>query len=314
MRGIITILMLLAVSIAALAQSATPGDLDGDGDVTAVDVQLVINASLGSAQVSDADLNRDAVVNAVDVQLVINIVLGLDVDLPEAFFYTYEIVNVYPHDTNAFTQGLVIDNGVLYEGTGIRGESSLREVDLETGEVLRQVNLNDSLFGEGITVFDDRIVQLTWQAHTGFVYTKNDFVQQTTFSYPTEGWGITTVGDRLIMSDGSDTLYWLDPETFARTDTVKVRDQGNPIVRLNELEYIDGEIWANVWLTNNIVRIDPETGNAVGWIDFSGLLTFAERLRADVLNGIAFNEDTGQIYVTGKDWPKLFEVRVVPID
>jgi len=306
--------LILVAALGAHGQATVPGDVNGDSAVNAVDVQVVINAALGNASLGEADLNRDMIVNAIDVQLIINIALGLDVELPEAFFFTYEIVNVYPHDPNAFTQGLVMDDGVLYEGTGIRGESSLREVNLETGEVLRQINLDDRLFGEGITVFGDEIFQLTWQANMGFVYTKDDFVQQDTFTYPTEGWGITTVGDLLIMSDGTDTLYWRDPETFALVDTVAVRDRGTPVVRLNELEYIEGEVWANVWLTDDVVRIDPATGEVVGRIDFSGLLTFVERIRADVLNGIAYDEDTGRIFVTGKDWPKLFEVRIVPAE
>lgn len=222
--------------------------------------------------------------------------------------YSYQVINTYPHDTAAFTQGLVYTDNNLYEGTGLRGQSNLRRVELATGSVLQQHDLDAQYFGEGITTFNDQIVQLTWQENTGFVYDQTTFAQQDQFSYPTEGWGLTHDGTHLIMSDGSDNLYFLDPETYAEVGRISVQDQGNPIIDLNELEYIDGEIFANVWLTNFVARIDPQTGNVNSWIDLSGLLTPAEAQQANVLNGIAYDANNERLFVTGKFWPKLFEI------
>ena len=227
--------------------------------------------------------------------------------------YTYEIVNTYPHDPTAFTQGLVFDGDVLYEGTGLNGRSSLREVDLVSGKVLRQVDLDQVFFGEGITVWDEEIVQLTWQSEQGFVYDKTNFALQQTFSYPTEGWGITQDGRRLIMSDGSATLYFWDPATYQPVDEVDVYDLDGPVERLNELEYVNGEVFANVWQTNLIARIDPVSGQVLGWIDLTGLLAPEDSAGADVLNGIAYQSASDRLFVTGKLWPKLFEIRLLPM-
>ena len=180
---------------------------------------------------------------------------------------TYRIINVYPHDRNAWTQGLVVDEGTLYEGTGKLGRSTLRRVELETGDILQSHALPDHFFGEGITVFGGRIYQLTWKSRTGFVYDKDSFELLQTFSYPTEGWGITHDGERLIMSDGTATLRFLDPHSLQEVDQIQAQAGGVPIPKLNELEFIRGEIWANVWQTDGIVRIDPETGEVSGWID-----------------------------------------------
>lgn len=232
--------------------------------------------------------------------------------------FTYEIVNTYPHDPDAFTQGLVYDaGGFLYEGTGLRGESSLRKVDLETGEVLQIHRLADQYFGEGIAVYDGRIAQLTWQSNVGFVYDKNSFEQTSEFEYSTEGWGLTHDGDRLIMSDGTATLHFLDPLTFEERGRVNVHDASGPITRLNELEYIDGEVYANVWQTDRIARINPETGQVTAWIDLTGLLPQEERAqldRVDVLNGIAYDAANDRLFVTGKWWPTLFEIKLVPAE
>lgn len=232
--------------------------------------------------------------------------------------YTYEIVAAYPHDANAFTQGLFFDGPTLYEGTGLYGESTLRRVDLETGTVEQQIILPETYFGEGIALVADQIFQLTWREQTGFIYDKETFTEIGNFSYPTEGWGITYDGANLIMSDGSSQLYTLDPESLMITDQVNVTyfdpavGTRQPVVRLNELEYIEGEIFANVWQTNFIVRINPKSGNVTGIMDLSGLLPAAERTSTtDVLNGIAYRPETGQIYVTGKKWPKLYEVRFI---
>ena len=225
--------------------------------------------------------------------------------------YGYTIVNTYPHDPAAFTQGLVYVDGTLYEGTGRRGQSSLRRVHLETGEVLQKISLPDNFFGEGIVIWQNKIVQLTWQSRLGFVYDRTTFEQLAQFPYPTEGWGITHDGTRLIMSDGTANLYFWDPDTLAEIGWVEVRYNGEPLPRLNELEYINGEVWANIWQTNFIARIDPDSGQVVGMIDLTGLLSEADRSQpVDVLNGIAYDAATDRLFVTGKLWPKLFEIKL----
>ena len=227
----------------------------------------------------------------------------------------YEVVQSFPHDSLAFTQGLIFEDGILYESTGLYGRSSLRQVDLSTGEVLRQVDLPEAYFAEGLTDWDGSLVQLTWREHQGFVYNKEDFTQTGTFDYLTEGWGLTQDGERLIMSDGTSTLSFLDPETFEVIGTVTVTDQGQEIININELEYVWGEIFANIWQTDDIIRIDPETGEVLGWIGLSGLLPEEERTaETNVLNGIAFDPDANRLFVTGKLWPKVYEIRLVPVD
>lgn len=226
--------------------------------------------------------------------------------------YDHEIVNVHPHDPDAFTQGLLYHDGVLFEGTGIYGESDVREVELATGEVLRKREIAERYFGEGIALWEDRLIQLTWRSNVGFVYERTTFDRVDEFSYPTEGWGLTHDGERLIMSDGSSTLYFLDPETFEGTGSVNVHDDGEPIDRLNELEYVDGSVYANVWQTNRIAIIDPDSGRVMAWIDLTGLLDPEDRTpRTDVLNGIAYDAEDERLFVTGKRWPKLFEIDVV---
>jgi len=229
------------------------------------------------------------------------------------FYYTYEIVNLFPHDQHAFTEGLVYDGGYLYESTGLYGQSTLRRVNLETGGVLQQHNLSSSYFGEGITIFGDEIIQLTWQSHIGFVYDKATFKLLQNFTYATEGWGLTNDGKNLIMSDGTSDLYILDPHTFQRIGQINVTDSGNPITSLNELEYINGFIYANVFLTNKIAIISPQTGLVRGWIYLTGI----EKLKVqdpsdDVLNGIAYDAVQNRLFVTGKDWPQLFQIDLVP--
>jgi glutamine cyclotransferase len=227
--------------------------------------------------------------------------------------YGYRIVNAYPHDPEAFTQGLVFQDGIFYEGTGLRGESTLRKVDLESGEVLQLYSLPPQYFGEGITIFGERAIQLTWQSGTGFVYDKESFEWLETFSYATEGWGITHDGMRLIMSDGTATLYFWDPETFEETGRVQVYDDNGPVVRLNELEYIQGQVYANIWLTDFVAIIDPQSGGVIAYIDLGGLLAPEDRARqVDVLNGIAYDAAGDRLFVTGKLWPKLFEIELVP--
>ena len=224
----------------------------------------------------------------------------------------YRIVNTYPHDPRAFTQGLVFADDVLYEGTGLRGQSSLRKVDLKTGSILRVRQLAAHFFGEGITIYGNRVIQLTWRAKVGFVYDIRTFQLLDTFNYPTEGWGITHDGRSLIMSDGTSTLYFLDPQSFQQVNRLEVHTKDGPVSKLNELEYVQGEIYANVWKTDRIARISPETGEVVGWIDLEGLLRPEDRNRRfDVLNGIAYDVKNDRLFVTGKLWPKLFEIELV---
>ena len=225
---------------------------------------------------------------------------------------SYRIVNAYPHDSKAFTQGLVYSDDILYEGTGLRGQSSLRKVDLVTGSVLQIRSLPPRYFGEGITVFGSKLIQLTWQAKIGFVYDKKTFRLLDTFNYPFDGWGITHNGRSLIISDGTSTLHLLDPETFKEIDRIEVREVDAPVSRLNELEYVKGEIYANVWKTDRIARISPQTGKVVGWIELEGLLSPEDRKRRiDVLNGIAYDSKNDRLFVTGKLWPKLFEIKLM---
>jgi len=206
----------------------------------------------------------------------------------------------------------VFSDGYLYEGTGLVGESSVRKVELNSGKVLQKIDVPAPYFGEGIVLWKDKIIELTWQTKLGFVYDRATFTQLRTFTYNREGWGITHDGKRLIMSDGSATLYFWDPETFQEIGHLDVNDKGTPVQNLNELEFIKGEIYANVWQTERIARISPATGHVIGWIDLTGLLSAAERRGTDVLNGIAYDVKQGRLFVTGKKWPKLFEIRLTP--
>ena len=223
--------------------------------------------------------------------------------------YSYRIVNTYPHDENAFTQGLLFDDGVLYESTGLYGGSSLRRVELETGKILQSYALPIQYFGEGITLFEDKIIQLTWLDNKGFVYDKQSFALLQEFSYSTEGWGITSDGNRLIMSDGTSTLYFLDPVTFQKIGQVEVTDNG-PVERLNELEYINGKVYANVWEEEKIAIINPQTGQVEGWINLSGIQNAENQNPLNVLNGIAYDAKEDRLFVTGKNWPQLFEIKL----
>jgi glutamine cyclotransferase len=224
--------------------------------------------------------------------------------------YGYRVVASYHHDSNAFTQGLVYRDGVLYESTGLEGRSSLRKVELATGRVLQQRQVAPAYFAEGLTDWRGRLIQLTWQSNVAFVYDLATFAPVATFSYEGEGWGLTHDRTRLIMSDGSADLRFLDPATFRETKRITVRDRGEPVSELNELEMVKGEIFANVWQTDRICRIDPATGRVVGWIDLGGLLPPAERAGVDVLNGIAYDAEHDRLFVTGKLWPKLFEIEL----
>ncbi len=222
------------------------------------------------------------------------------------------MVATYPHDPEAFTQGLVFEDGRLFESTGLRGSSTLREVDLETGTVVRSIDLDDRYFGEGLELVDDRLIQLTWQSQTAFVHDRDTFELLGTFEYPTEGWGLCRDGDRLVMSDGSPELVFRDPDTFESAGSVTVTLDGQPVEGLNELECVDGDVWANVWLTDTIVRIDPGSGTVTGVVDASELEADRPADDSGVLNGIAYDEATGRLQVTGKLWSTVYEVEFVP--
>jgi glutamine cyclotransferase len=242
--------------------------------------------------------------------------------------YGYRIVNAYPHDPGAFTQGLIYHNGFLYEGTGLHGRSSLRKVALETGKVLKRRNLPEKYFGEGIAICGNRLIQLTYQSKIGFIYDL-DLRPVGSFSYPFEGWGLTCDGKHLVLSDGTATLRRLDARIFKIVKQITVTDQGRPVFHLNELEFVKGEIFANIWKSDLIARISPETGQVTGWIDLAGMARLARAATAgmdpagpgkdskilpdaaiDVLNGIAYDERGDRLFVTGKFWPKLFEIKL----
>jgi glutamine cyclotransferase len=226
--------------------------------------------------------------------------------------YTYRVIAEYPHDANAFTQGLVFQDGILFEGTGLAGQSSLRKVRLQTGEVLQKVDLPSEFFGEGIAVLKDEVVQVTWQSQLGFVYRRDDLRLLRRFRYPGEGWGLTTDGHDLFLSDGTADIRVWDGTTFAEKRRIAVRDGSAPVDLLNELEFVDGEILANVWQTERIARISPTTGKVTGWIDLQGLTPAGVAVESGaVLNGIAYDAAAKRLYVTGKLWPKIFEIELV---
>lgn len=231
----------------------------------------------------------------------------------EPTVFGYRAVNVYPHDTQAFTQGLFIRDGWLYESTGLRGSSSVRKVSLESGRVARQIDLDDQYFGEGIVDWNDSLIAVTWHSGQGFVFALDDFTETDRFNYTGEAWGLTRSDSHLVLSDGTPVLRFLNPNTFQIERTVTVTLEGQAVRNLNELEWVEGQILANVWQTDWVVRINPVSGNVTGLADLSGLLTPAERSESgtDVLNGIAYDAESKRLFVTGKNWPKLFEIELV---
>ena len=236
---------------------------------------------------------------------------------PDTRVARFTVVKSWPHDPGAFTQGLEFERGHLYEGTGGEGKSELREVALETGDVVRMSTLPANVFGEGITILGNRIYQLTWKSRKGYVYDLTTFKRVSEFTYDGEGWGLANDGRSLIMSDGSANLYFRDPASFAVTRTVEVRDGDRPVSQLNELEWVNGEVFANVWMTDSIVRINPASGAVIGWVNLRGLLSGSDRGRylqpgqaVDVLNGIAWDDSSRRLLVTGKWWPRIYQITI----
>ncbi len=246
-----------------------------------------------------------AVVAAVAVAVLASQPISSD----SAKHYTYSIVKTYSHDTGAFTEGLMYDNGSLLESTGGWGSSSLRRISLESGEVQQEHKLLDAFYGEGLTKVDSKLVQLTWLERIGFVYDAETFGLLGNFTYPTEGWGLTYDGSKLIMSDGSSILYFLDPATYEQVGQVNVTADGSPVLNINELEYVNGDVYANIWMQQKIAIINPQTGVVQGWIDLTGI--YPQKGTDDVLNGIAYDQQSDRLFVTGKDWPNIYEINVV---
>ena len=229
--------------------------------------------------------------------------------------YTYSIVHTYPHDTSAFTEGLVYSDGFLYESSGGGNPntlSTLRRVDLTTGDVLQEYTLPSQYFGEGIAIVNNTIIQLTWQSNIGFIYNKTTFSLLGNFTYPTQGWGLTFDGKNLIMSDGTDHLYFLNPATFQQTRQIQVYYGNTSVVNINSLDYINGEVYANIWLTNTIAIINPETGQVTAWINLTGLPDENNSNPNAVLNGIAYDQQNNRLFVTGKDWPNIYQIKLIP--
>ena len=227
--------------------------------------------------------------------------------------YSYEVVNVYPHDPAAFTEGLFFRDGYLYESTGMNGASSIRKVELKSGRVVQQRDLPSTIFGEGIVDWKNELISVTWKTQEGYVFDIDTFDFKRKFNYPGEGWGMTHNDKNLLLSDGTPSIRVLDPQTLRQTAAIHVTAQGKPVDQLNELEWVKGQIYANIWQTNRIARIDPKTGKVTAWIDLSGLLSHSDRAfdRVDVLNGIAYDAKGDRLFVTGKYWPNLFEIRLV---
>ena len=227
--------------------------------------------------------------------------------------YICSIVNTYPHDTSAFTEGLVYSDGFLYESSGsFNGASTLRRENLTTGEVLQEVTLPTQYFGEGIAIVNDTIIQLTWQSNIGFIYNKTTFTLLGNFSYPTQGWGLTFDGKNLIMSDGTDHLYFLNPATLQQTGEIQVHNGNTSVLNINSLDYINGEVYANIWMTNTIAIINPQNGQVKAWINLADLPDSNNPNQNAVLNGIAYDQQNNRLYVTGKDWPNLYQIKLIP--
>lgn len=305
----------LSDSVSLLGNSDSP--LSAPGFVPGPDSPLAGTGASGEMSAGQVVTAESAAVVTVTTPLTsaaISTVTVSFVYAPPPMRYGFAVVASYPHDPSAYTQGLQYVDGVLYEGTGLYGRSSLRRVDLESGVVEQQIDLAPEYFGEGIQVVGDRIYQLTWKSNVAFLYDRESFELLDQFTYPTEGWGLTYDGEHLIMSDGTSTIFLRDPETFEEVGRFTVLDGDAPVNMLNELEYVQGSIWANIWLTDEIVIIDPESGKVIGRVDLAGLLPSEDVANAEVLNGIAYDEERDRLFVTGKLWPTLFEIELVPRD
>ena len=260
-------------------------------------------------RVGGVRLSAEAVYGGSTEYLSASINLKSDV-VPERL--RYKVVNRFPHDRNAYTQGLVYDNGIMYESTGLTRKSSLREVKFETGDIVKSIALNDAYFGEGLAIDGDRLIQITWKNHKGFVYDKNSFQQLHEFEVSTEGWGLVLYKDTLLLTDGTENLYFVDKNSFSTTKIIQVYDNNAPVKKLNELEIIDGLLYANIYQTDLVAVIDINTGKVLKYIDFAGLLpSNAADDDTDVLNGIAYDEAGKRFFITGKNWPYLFQVEIV---
>ncbi len=285
-----------------------------------------LNITDVSYQLDGKQIANDAILNNITLgEKVITAVVKYDeesVTLTKAIkvfnniipsYYKYEVVNTYPHDITSYTQGLEFHNGELYESTGQKGESKLRKINFETGEVLKNINLKDAYFGEGLTILNNKIYQLTWQANTGFVYDVNSFEKLSSFKYgkSKEGWGICNDGNKLYKSDGTEKIWILNPENLTEESHIEVYTEKGKIPSLNELEWIDGKIFANIYQHNGVAIINPKTGGVEGVIDFKPLRKLVtQHAELDVLNGIAYHPERKTIFVTGKNWDKLFEVKI----
>ena len=252
-------------------------------------------------------MNRIAVVSVCAAVAAIAALTSAQTRTP---VYGYSVVRSYPHDAQAFTQGLIVRDGVLYESTGVNGQSSLRKVRLETGEVLQRYTVDGRYFAEGMTDWGNRLIQLTYTTQVGFVYDLSSFALQKTFAYTGQGWGLTHDSRRLIMSDGTSSLRFLDPDTLRETGRIAVKDGGRAIDNLNELEFVKGEVYANIWMTDRIAIIAPDSGRVTAWLDLAGIRGPVRSSSEDVLNGIAYDPAGDRLFVTGKYWSRLFEIRV----
>ena len=263
--------------------------------------KVIVNATKG--------LHRHRTLQLSLVLVALTLAMSVRAAIP---IYDFEVVHSYPHDTSAFTEGLFYLNGFLYESTGLEQHSSIRKVRIETGEVVQKVDIAPQYFGEGIVNWRGHLISLTWKSQTGFVFDLNTFKLQRQFTYPGEGWALTRNDKQIIMSDGTSDLRFLDPKTLTETGRIHVTSEGKPLLNLNELEWVKGEIYANIWQTNWIVRIDPGTGAVIGLINLTGLLRPSDIVlgQTDVLNGIAYDAKGDRLFVTGKNWPKLFEIRL----
>ena len=263
-----------------------------DGGANTTNTNTPGGPAVNKSTVANANVNANAVADQVPV-------------------YGYEVVNTFPHDPAAFTQGIIFHDGALIESTGLEGRSTLRRVELQTGKVLQKVDVPPFFFAEGMTLFNGKIYQLTWKGEKGFIYDPQTFKKTGEFTYTGEGWGLTHDADSLILSDGSNQIRFIDPNTYKVKRTINVLDRGRPLEEINELEYVRGEIFANIWHDDRIVRIDPQTGRINGWVDMTNLLKPGDVTNEEaVLNGIAYDEQGDRLFVTGKLWPKLFEIKL----